>query len=193
MDAPVRVTYVRRVHQNQQSELPGTSESAGTVRGSMNANGRLSDWMARNLLTQGYCLAAEERTQVRLGFRFATGLCFPLVALASTMLVALAAIGAVAGLTASPPVRPALELRHPARIRRAAASSQPDPAPQRLQDRGHLPARRRRPVRGGSDHGRACARRRVAGGLRDRHGDELLPAAVPALHARPPLVPSTSR
>jgi Domain of unknown function (DUF4395) len=102
MDAPVRVTYVRRVHQNQQSELPGTSDSAGTVRGSVNANGRLSDWMARNLLTQGYCLAAEERTQLRLGLRFATGLCFPLVALAlesSTMLVALAAIGAVAGLT----------------------------------------------------------------------------------------------
>jgi hypothetical protein len=60
--------------------------------------------MARNLVVQGYCLTAEERTGLRLGLRFATGLCFPLVALAlalesSAMLVALASIGAVAGLT----------------------------------------------------------------------------------------------
>lgn len=62
------------------------------------------DWGAGNLATQGYCLAAEKRQQLRLGLRFATGMCLPLAVAAivlqsPALLIALAAIGAVAGLT----------------------------------------------------------------------------------------------
>jgi hypothetical protein len=60
--------------------------------------------MARNLVTQGYCLEAGERMRLRLGLRFATGMCLPLVTLAlalesPVLFVALAGIGTVAGLT----------------------------------------------------------------------------------------------
>ena len=79
MDAPVGATYVGPVN-------------------------RVSEWMARNLVTQGYCLHDDERRRLKIGLRFATGLCLLLVALAlalesPALLVALAGIGAVAGLT----------------------------------------------------------------------------------------------
>jgi hypothetical protein len=62
------------------------------------------DWAAGNLATQGYRLAAEKRQQLWLGSRFATGMCLPLAVAAivlqsHVLLIALAAIGAVAGLT----------------------------------------------------------------------------------------------
>jgi hypothetical protein len=60
--------------------------------------------MARNLLTQGYCLTDVERMRRGVGLRFATGLCVALVALSlslesSALFFVLAAIGAAAGLT----------------------------------------------------------------------------------------------
>jgi Domain of unknown function (DUF4395) len=104
MDASTRATYVHRVQQSEKSEWLGMSVSDVTVRGSAGAGKRVSNWMARNLVTQGYCLAAAERRRLKLGLRFATGLCLPLVALglvleSPALLVVLAAIGALAGLT----------------------------------------------------------------------------------------------
>lgn len=69
---------------------------------------RVSNWMDRNLATQGYCLGAEERHRLRLGLRFPTGLCLPLVVTAlvlesPAMLVALAGVGLVAGFTSRHP------------------------------------------------------------------------------------------
>jgi Domain of unknown function (DUF4395) len=83
---------------------PGVSHANGTVQDSASATTRISQWMARNLLTQGYCLTDTERGRLKLGLRFATGLCTALVALSlslesSALLAVLAAIGAVAGLT----------------------------------------------------------------------------------------------
>ena len=49
MDAPTSVTYVRGVHRKQQSKRSGTRDSSGTAGESVNGNGRLPDWMARNL------------------------------------------------------------------------------------------------------------------------------------------------
>src|ERR671937_359042 len=79
MDVPVGATYVGPVN-------------------------RVSEWIARNLVTQGYCLHDDERRRLKIGLRFATGLCLLLVALAlalesPALLVALAGIGAVAGFT----------------------------------------------------------------------------------------------
>jgi len=69
-----------------------------------NAGRRVSGWIASNLATQGYCLDAGERRRLWLALRFATGLCLPLVAAALVLeslvlLLALAGIGAAAGLT----------------------------------------------------------------------------------------------
>jgi hypothetical protein len=65
---------------------------------------RVSNWMDSNLATQGYFLAADERRRLRLGLRFATGLCLPLVVVAlvlesPAMLLAMAGVGLVAGFT----------------------------------------------------------------------------------------------
>jgi hypothetical protein len=46
---------------------------------------RTATWMDRNLAVQGYRLEADERRRLRLGLRFATGLCLPLVALAMVL------------------------------------------------------------------------------------------------------------
>jgi hypothetical protein len=61
-------------------------------------------WMDGNLAIQGYCLDPDERRRLRLGLRFPTGLCLPLVALAlvlesPVMLVALSGVALVAGFT----------------------------------------------------------------------------------------------
>jgi hypothetical protein len=65
---------------------------------------RLVSWMDSNLAIQGYCLGAEERRRLRLGLRFSTALCLPLVVAGLAfespgMLLAVAAIGLVAGFT----------------------------------------------------------------------------------------------
>lgn len=64
----------------------------------------LATWMDRNLATQGYCLDPGERSALRVGVRFSTGLCLLLVAAglalgSAPMLAGLAVIGAVAGLS----------------------------------------------------------------------------------------------
>src|SRR5690349_13319073 len=80
------------------------SDAIAQVEASVGADKRVAEWMARNLVTQGYCLEAEERRRLRPGLRFPTGLCLPLVALAlaleaPVLFIALAGIGTVAGLT----------------------------------------------------------------------------------------------
>jgi hypothetical protein len=79
-------------------------EAKQAIDAPTDAGSRFSDWMARNLATQGYHADAEERNRLRVGLRFATGLCLPLVAAAvllksPELLLALAGIGAVGGLT----------------------------------------------------------------------------------------------
>ena len=64
----------------------------------------LKHWMGTNLATQGYCLSDGERRELWLGLRVSTGLCLALVvaglALQSpTLIFALCAVGAIAGLT----------------------------------------------------------------------------------------------
>jgi hypothetical protein len=95
---------------------------------------RIADWMARNLATQGYCLAAEERRQLQLGLRFPTGLCLPLVVSAlvlesPALLVVLAGIGAVAGFTARHPFD--LVWNHGVRHLLAAPALPPNPVRRR--------------------------------------------------------------
>jgi hypothetical protein len=65
-------------------------------------------WMRANLTTQGYCLTDDQRRELAVGLRFSTGACFALVvvglALQSAVLVlALCAIGLVAGFSARHP------------------------------------------------------------------------------------------
>lgn len=60
--------------------------------------------MNRNLAVQGYCLSGQEARRLRVGLRFPTGLCLPLVATglaleSAPIIFGLAAVGAVAGLT----------------------------------------------------------------------------------------------
>src|SRR5919202_4864819 len=60
--------------------------------------------VGRNLTIQGYCLDPDERRRLRVGLRFPTGLCLPLVALAvvlesPAMLVGLSGVALVAGFT----------------------------------------------------------------------------------------------
>ena len=78
------------------------------VDGPADAGSRVSDWMARNLAIQGYHADAAERTRLRVGLRFATGLCLPLVAVAvllesPVLLLVLAGIGAIGGLASRHP------------------------------------------------------------------------------------------
>ena len=40
----------------------------------------MDGWLGRNLETQGYCLSDAERHALRVGPRFSTGLCLPIVA-----------------------------------------------------------------------------------------------------------------
>jgi hypothetical protein len=68
------------------------------------ARGCYAHWTAGNLEVQGYRLPAGERERLRLGLRFATGLCLPLVAAgvwfeSPALLAGLAGIGAIAGAT----------------------------------------------------------------------------------------------
>jgi hypothetical protein len=65
-------------------------------------------WLKRNLETQGYCLSDAERRAFRVGLRFSTGLCLPLVAAGIALesiplLLAAVAIAVVAGFTARHP------------------------------------------------------------------------------------------
>lgn len=78
-------------------------EAKQAVDRGADAGSRFSGWMARNLAIQGYHVDAEERNRLRVGLRFATGLCLPLVAVAvllgsPVLLTVLAGIGAIAGL-----------------------------------------------------------------------------------------------
>ena len=64
--------------------------------------------MQRNLAVQGYCLNEPEAASLRVGLRFPTGLCLPLVATglaleSAPIIFAMAAIGAVAGFTSRHP------------------------------------------------------------------------------------------
>lgn len=64
----------------------------------------LMNWMDRNLAMQGYSLDPHGARQLRIGLRFATALCLPIVATAlvlesEALLTATAAIGFVAGFT----------------------------------------------------------------------------------------------
>jgi hypothetical protein len=68
----------------------------------------LGDWMRENLSTQGYRLSDVERRRLSLGLRFATGLCLALVITAlalgsAVMLLAVSAIGLIAGFTSRHP------------------------------------------------------------------------------------------
>lgn len=104
MDTLTAAAYLGRVEAS--SRMDGVAMNGATVEveDSVSADKRIAEWMALNLVTQGYCLEAEDRRRLRLGLRFPTGLCLPLVALAlalesPVLFVALAAIGTVAGLT----------------------------------------------------------------------------------------------
>ena len=66
-------------------------------------------WTRANLTTQGYCLSDSERRELWLGLRFSTGLCLSLVVVAlilqsPPMILAISAIGAVAGFTTRHPL-----------------------------------------------------------------------------------------
>lgn len=92
-------------------------------------------WLKRNLETQGYRLSDAERRALRVGLRFSTGLCLPLVAAGVALdsvplLLAAIAIALVAGFTA----------RHPfdylwnGVVRRALDAAPLPPNPQRRRD-----------------------------------------------------------
>lgn len=64
----------------------------------------LTDWMGRNLTTQGYCLSDTERRKLWLGLRFPTGACLALViagvAVESVpVLLVASGVGLIAGFT----------------------------------------------------------------------------------------------
>ena len=66
------------------------------------------NWMDRNLAMQGYSLDAHSARQLRVGVRFATGLCLPIVATglvleSEALLAATALIGLFAGFTSRHP------------------------------------------------------------------------------------------
>ncbi len=94
----------------------------------------ISDWMDGNLETQGFCLRAGERRELRVGVRFSTGLCLALVitalALQSALAVgALALIGVVAGFSPRHPFD--LLWNHGVRHAFAAPALPPNPARRR--------------------------------------------------------------
>jgi hypothetical protein len=91
-------------------------------------------WMERNLDVQGYCLSAQESSDLRWGLRFPTALCLTLVltglALQSAVLIlALVPIGAVAGWTRRHPFD--LIWNHGLRHLSGAPQLPPNPAPRR--------------------------------------------------------------
>ena len=64
----------------------------------------MEGWLKRNLETQGYCLSDTDRRALRVGLRFSTGLCLPLVAVGIALesiplLLVSVAIALVAGFT----------------------------------------------------------------------------------------------
>ena len=66
------------------------------------------NWTDRNLAMQGYSLDADSARELRIGLRFATALCLPIVAAglvleSEALLVATALIGLVAGFTSRHP------------------------------------------------------------------------------------------
>jgi hypothetical protein len=68
----------------------------------------METWLKRNLETQGYCLSDTEHRALRVGLRFATALCFPIVATGLALesvplLLVTLAIAAVAGFTSRHP------------------------------------------------------------------------------------------
>ena len=68
----------------------------------------LRTWMNENLATQGYCLASDEAWALAIGLRFSTALCFALVTVGVVLqswvlLLALSAVGFVAGFTSRHP------------------------------------------------------------------------------------------
>lgn len=78
-------------------DAPGRTARAG-----------IGAWMRANLTTQGYCLTDEERREFAVGLRFSTGVCLALVVAAlalesAAMVLALSAIGLVAGFGARHP------------------------------------------------------------------------------------------
>jgi hypothetical protein len=94
----------------------------------------ITDWMDGNLETQGFCLRAGERRELRVGVRFSTGLCLALViaalALQSALAVgALALIGLVAGFSPRHPFD--LLWNHALRHAFAAPELPPNPARRR--------------------------------------------------------------
>jgi hypothetical protein len=95
----------------------------------------MEGWLGRNLETQGYCLSDAERRALRVGLRFSTGLCLPIVAVGLApesipLLLASVAIALVAGFTP----------RHPFDylwnrvLRRALGAAPLPPNPQRRRD-----------------------------------------------------------
>jgi hypothetical protein len=68
----------------------------------------METWLKRNLETQGYCLSDPEHRALRGGLRFATALCFPIVATGLALesvplLLVTVAIAAAAGFTSRHP------------------------------------------------------------------------------------------
>jgi uncharacterized protein DUF4395 len=91
-------------------------------------------WMERNLDVQGYCLSAQESSDLRWGLRLPTALCLTLVltglALQSAVLIlALVPIGAVAGWTRRHPFD--LIWNHGLRHLSGAPQLPPNPTPRR--------------------------------------------------------------
>jgi hypothetical protein len=95
----------------------------------------METWLKRNLETQGYCLSDAEHRELRIGLRFATALCFPIVATGLALesvplLLVTVAIAAVAGFTS----------RHPFdyvwnhAVRHAFGAAQLPPNPRRRRD-----------------------------------------------------------
>ena len=87
----------------QAVDRPADAGSRFSGSGPAEAGSGFSGWMAGNLTVQGYHLDAGERNRLRVGLRFATGLCLPLVAAgvvleSPVLLLAPASIGAIAGL-----------------------------------------------------------------------------------------------
>jgi hypothetical protein len=68
----------------------------------------METWLKRNLETQGYCLSDADHRALRVGLRFATALCFPIVATGLALesvplLLVTVAIAAAAGFTSRHP------------------------------------------------------------------------------------------
>jgi Domain of unknown function (DUF4395) len=91
-------------------------------------------WTERNLTVQGYCLSGAESRALRWGLRFPTALCFALVATglileSAVLILALVAIGALAGWTRRHPFD--LLWNHGLRHLSGAPELPPNPTPRR--------------------------------------------------------------